>query len=100
MVVVAVMKTKAGKEKEFENAIRELMANVEAEEGTLVYALHRAKKDPTQFLMFEKYVNEAAFAQHGSSPYFKEIFGRMASMMDGAPKIEIYEELGGIKEKK
>jgi quinol monooxygenase YgiN len=100
VVVIAVMKAKAGMEQAFENTLRELISKVEAEEGTLVYTLHRAKKEPTRFLMYEKYVNEEAFAQHGSSPYFKKIFGMMASMIDGAPSIDVYEELAGIKEKK
>jgi len=97
VVVVAVLKAKAGMEQAFENALRELISQVETEEGTLVYTLHRAKKEPTQFLMYEKYVDEGAFAQHGSTPYIKKIFGTMASMMDGAPKIDVYEELAGIK---
>ena len=46
LVVVAVMKAKAGMEQEMEKALREIIPKVEAEKGTLAYTLHRAKKEP------------------------------------------------------
>ena len=100
LVVVAVMKAKAGMEQELEKALKEMVPKVEAEKDTFVYTLHRAKKEPGKFLMYEKYPNKEALTQHSSTPYFMELFGKIGPMLDGAPIIDIYEDLAGIKEKK
>jgi len=99
IVVVATMKAKAGSEQEMEKALREVVPLVEAEEGTFVYTLHRAKREPQKFLMYEKYPNKEALNTHGSTPYLAELFGKIAPLLDGAPTIDIYEELSSIKPK-
>ncbi len=77
-----------------------MVPKVEAEKDTFVYTLHRAKKETGKFLMYEKYVNKEALKEHSSTPYFMELFGKIGPMLDGAPVIDMYEELAGIKEKK
>ncbi len=99
LVVVAVMKAKEGFEQEMETALRDMIPKVEAEEGTLTYALHRARKDPGKFLMYEKYQDKASFSFHSATPYFAELFGKIAPLLDGDPAIDIYEELSAIRQK-
>jgi len=99
LVVVAVMKAKEGCEQEMEHALRGMIPKVEAEEGALTYALHRARKDPRKFLMYEKYRDKAAFNLHGSTPYLAELFGKISPLLDGDPVIDIFEELSAIKQK-
>jgi quinol monooxygenase YgiN len=100
LVVVAVMKAKAGMEHEMEKALRNIIPKVEAEKGTLTYTLHRAKKEPGKFLMYEKYPDKEALKEHSSTPHFAELFGKIGPMLDGSPVIDMYEDLVGIKEKK
>jgi quinol monooxygenase YgiN len=99
IVVVALMKAQAGKEQEMEKALRDMIPKVETEEGTLAYALHRVKKEPQKFLMYEKYRDKEALKHHSSTPYFTELFGKIGHLLDGTPTIEIYEMLASIKEK-
>jgi quinol monooxygenase YgiN len=99
LVVVAIMKAKAGCEQEMENALKEMIPLVEAEEGTLTYTLHRTKKDPQKFLMYEKYRDKAAFNHHSTTPYFTELFGKIGPLIQDAPVIEIYEEVCAIQQK-
>lgn len=99
LIVVARMNAQAGKEEEMENALRDIIPKVESEEGTLSYVLHRMKKKPQNFLMYEKYRDREALAFHSSTPYFAELFGKIAPLMDGDPIIEVYEALSSIKEK-
>jgi quinol monooxygenase YgiN len=99
LIVVARMNAQVGKEEEMEKALRDIIPKVESEEGTLAYVLHRMKKKPQNFLMYEKYRDREALAFHSSTPYFAELFGKIAPLMDGDPQIEIYEELSSIKEK-
>ncbi|MCP4629646.1 MAG: antibiotic biosynthesis monooxygenase [bacterium] len=98
MIVMAKLKAKSGEEEKMEEALRGMVARVAQEEGTLTYTLHRSRKDPTVFLFYEKYVDDAALKTHSSTPYFKELFEALQSMLDGAPEIEMYDELVRVRE--
>lgn len=93
MVVVVGLKVKSGKEKELENAMRDMSAKVESEEGTLAYVFHRSQHNPCEFLMYEKYKDKAAFDHHSATPYFKELFGKIYPLLAEAPNMEMYEEV-------
>lgn len=97
MVVVAALKVKPGKEKELEDAVKDMIAKVASEEGTLTYVFHRSQHNPGEFLMYEKYKDKAAFDHHGATPYFKELFGRIGPLLAGEPHIEMYEEVAAKK---
>ena len=96
MIVVAKLKAKTGEEAKMEEALRAMVAKVAQEQGTLTYTLHRAQQDPSVFLFYEKYEDAAAFKAHSSTPYFKELFGALQSLLEGAPEIEMYDELARI----
>lgn len=97
LVVVAKLKAKAGKEEELEKAFLTMIPEVQAkEEGTLVYALHRAANDPGTFLFYEKYTDQEAFVHHSTTPHFKQLFATIGPLLDGKPAIEMYEELAGV----
>jgi quinol monooxygenase YgiN len=93
MIVIAKLKAKAGEEAKMEEALRAMVAKVAREEGTLIYTLHRSQKDPTQFLFYEAYADAEAFKHHSATPYFKELFGTLQPLLDGAPQIEMYTEV-------
>ena len=96
MIVVAKLKARSGEESKMADALRAMVSKVETEEGTLVYTLHQAKKDPTQFLLYEKYTDGEALKAHSSTPYFKELFDALQPLLDGAPEIEMYDELARL----
>ena len=98
MVPVTKLKAKAGEEAKMEEALRGMVAKVAQEQGTLRYTLHRAQKDPSVFLFYEKYKDAAALKAHSSTPYFKELFGALKPLLDGAPEIEMYDELARLRE--
>ena len=99
IVVVAAMKAKQGKEQEMEDALRWIIPQVESEEGTLRYILHRAKKEPGKFLFYEMYRDKQALNAHSSTPYFAELFAKIGPMIEGNPSIEIYEDIAASQEK-
>jgi len=96
LTVVAVLKAKQGREKEMEDALAGIVPKVEAEEGTLAYVLHRAKKEPGKFLLYEKYRDKDALNRHSATPYFMELFGTIGPLLDGNPSIEVFEEITAI----
>ena len=97
MIIVASLKAKNGKEEEMGKVLREMVGKVEKEEGTLIYTLHRSQKDPTQFMLYERYKDKDALDLHSSTPYFKEMLSVMGPLLDGAPGIEMYDEIARLK---
>jgi quinol monooxygenase YgiN len=51
--------------------------------------------DPTTFLVYEVYTDQAAFAAHGASEPMKEFFKLAGGILDGRPDIAMYEEIDG-----
>ena len=96
MIVVAKLKVKPGSEAAAEAAFRKQIDYVSREEPkTLVYRMHRGRKDPTAFLFYEEYADAEAFDRHGKSSAMQELFRTLTPLLDGAPQIELYDDLGG-----
>ena len=97
VIVLAVLKSQAGKENEFEEALKVMVSNVQQEEGTLAYILHRAKDNPSIFMVYEKYTDDDAFAYHGATPHMAELFEKIGPLMAEEPSIVMYEEIAAKK---
>ena len=97
MIVVAKLKAKKGEEEKMEKTLKGIIPDVEKEEGTLIYTLHRSQADPGVFLFYEKYKDADALTYHSSTPHFKSLFGKIMPLLEGQPEIEMYEEIDGIK---
>jgi quinol monooxygenase YgiN len=98
MTVVATLKVKAGNEATFQQAAEKMIAHVKANEpGTLTYILNRSTSDPTEFLFYEVYADQGAFAAHGGSEPMQQFFGAVGTLLAGRPEIKMFEELGGKK---
>jgi len=96
LTVVATLKVKSGQEDALIEGTRKMIAHVKANEpGTVTYVLHRSTADPTQFLVYEVYADQAAFATHGASEAMKEFFRLAGGILDGRPDIVMYEEIDG-----
>ncbi|HSD11348.1 MAG TPA: putative quinol monooxygenase [Candidatus Binatia bacterium] len=96
MVVIAKIKVKPGREAEAEAAFRKQIEFVAREEpGTLVYLLHRGRKERGAFLFYEKYADAEAFDRHGKTAAIQQLFKALQAMLDGPPSIELYDEIGG-----
>ena len=96
MIVVAKLKAKEGEEGEMEKALTDMVSKVEKEEGTLVYTLHRHKKDPTVFLVYEKYKDKEAFKYHASTSHMEQLFSILGPLLAGEPEVEFYNEIAGL----
>jgi quinol monooxygenase YgiN len=94
ITVIAKLKTKAGTEKQFEEAARKMIETVRsAEPGTLQYVLHRGAKDPTQFVYYEVYQDQAAFDLHGKTDHMKAFGGAIGALLDGRPQVDVLQEV-------
>lgn len=94
VTLVARIKAKQGSEKALEDAFRDMIKKVRAAEpGCLTYVLHKSNQDPTMFVWYETYTDQAAFDAHRKTDHMKEMGARIASLLAEKPQIEILTEL-------
>lgn len=90
--VIATIKVKDDKIEEAKTFLADLCKQTLAnEEGTLAYVAHQRKDDPTTFIFYEKYADDAAFAAHGEN--LKAHGQGFAAILAGAPEIVFLEEV-------
>lgn len=96
IVVTAKLKARSDAAEEVEKQFRMLVEYVRNEEpGTLTYIFHRAQDDPSRYFFYERYQDQEALARHSSSARFQQVFGKVTSLLDAPPVIEMYEEISG-----
>jgi quinol monooxygenase YgiN len=92
--VIAKLKVKPGSEDAFQAAAREMIATVKtAEPGTLAYILHQNTKDPTEFIYYEVYTDQAALDSHGKTDHMKAFGGKIGTLLAGRPEIAVLNEV-------
>jgi quinol monooxygenase YgiN len=69
-VVIAKWIARAGSEDAVAEAIRKLIDPSRAESGCLEYRAHQSVSDSRLFLLYEEYVDEAAYRAHAESVHF------------------------------
>lgn len=70
-VVIARWTAREGEEERVLESIRKLVAPSRAEPGCLLYRPARDPQDPRVFVIYEEYVDEAAYRAHGESEHFQ-----------------------------
>ena len=71
LIVTAKVKLQSGKAEEFIEAARAMQAKVLNDPGAVQYNLYRSTTDPDQFIFYERYESEEAFAYHLSTDHLK-----------------------------
>jgi quinol monooxygenase YgiN len=89
--IVATLRVKPGREKEFEAVAKELVAKVRANEpGCALYALHRLDGEgapPSTYVFLERYVDQAAVDAHRGAEYFKALGRKMGEYLEGRAEV-------------
>lgn len=94
ITVIAKLKVKSGSEAAFEAAGKEMIATVKTSEpGTLAYVLHKNTKDPTEFIYYEVYQDQAAFEAHGKTDHMRAFGGKIATLLAGRPEVAVLTEI-------
>jgi quinol monooxygenase YgiN len=65
------MQAAAGRERDLEIQLRELVEPTRKEQGCLVYELHIDPENLGKFMFYEKFRNQTALDTHVASPHFK-----------------------------
>ena len=94
ITVLAKIKVKAGSKAAVEEAFKDMIGKVRANEpGTQAYVLHKVDKDPSTFWFDEVYQDQASFDLHGKTEHMKEMGGKLGGNLDGRPEIIILNEV-------
>ena len=94
VVVVAKIKAKPEYADEVAEMFRDMVAWVaDNEDDTTTYSCNRSRKDPSEFLFFERYPDQAALQAHSASPRFGELVGSLAGKLDGTMDVVMLDEV-------
>ena len=74
-------------------AIRDFMAVVAKEEGTLFYTLNRDPTNPGTLVFIERYRDKVALDAHMASPHFQAFFAKGMALLAGPPEMTVMEEI-------
>ncbi|MFQ5380434.1 MAG: putative quinol monooxygenase [Dehalococcoidia bacterium] len=98
ITLVAKLQAQAGKEAELQAVLADMVGKVKEHEAgkAVTYSLHVSASDPTLFLFYEQYADEAALGAHGQTPHMKEMGGKLAGLLAGRPVIERYSQITGL----
>ena len=87
--VVARIRIQTGKEAEAERVLKDLIAQVKANEpDVIVYDLFKSRKDAGEYVMLEMYASPEALAAHGKTPHFVSAGPKLGPLLAGPPSLE------------
>ena len=99
ITVVAKLQAQAGKEDELKAVLSEMVGNVKQHEAGAVptYSLHVSDTDPTLFLFYETYRDQAAFDAHGQTDHMRAMGAKLGGLLGGRPVIERYTRVASVE---
>jgi len=89
-IVIARIRVKEGKEKEYLSLISPLIEATKAEKGNLSYTLYQDVKDSCEFIVYEEYVNEKAFHTHCNTEVFLSIGQKIQGLLAKELDIQVF----------
>jgi quinol monooxygenase YgiN len=89
-VVIAQYWVRAGEEEKVARALREMVTPTRAEPGNLDYQVFRDPNQPSLFVLFEKYADEAAFDAHRATAHFGTwLAGQVLPALDNRIRLDL-----------
>lgn len=85
--VTAKVFIRPGKSEEFLEAYRWMKPLVLKDPGAIQYTLHRSVENPGEFIFYEQYENEEAFAYHLSTEHFRKLAATIDPLMSAPGEI-------------
>ncbi len=88
VVIGASLKVKKSRLAAFTKQFKKHAANcVKIEPGCLAFEVCAEKKDPTKFLLYEVYVDQAALDSHAASKHLAKHLDIIGPWLDGRPRL-------------
>ena len=93
--LIAKMTARDGRRDELVAVLQELVAAVEAEPGTLQYALNLSTTEPEVVYFYEIYADADGVAAHAGSAAMKAAGAAMGELLAGRPELQRLELIAG-----
>ncbi|MEH2540120.1 MULTISPECIES: putative quinol monooxygenase [unclassified Bradyrhizobium] len=78
LLVVAEWEAKQGQADKVADILQQFLPEAQREYGVKLFLISQARDNPAQFLFYELFRDEAAFAEHQQSPHFKTYIAEQA----------------------
>ena len=89
---VARMKVKAGREADFEKLCAELSGCAHREEpGLFVYDVVRSRDDPSCYVFYARFSDEAAFQSHQEADFHLRLVPPLLACVEGAMDLQFFD---------
>jgi quinol monooxygenase YgiN len=95
LILVVSLVAKPERQKEAEEFLLDLLAPTHAEEGCLLYALHREIDDPTKIWFVERWASRPLLDAHLHSAHIQDALGGVGEYFSAGPDIRFCEALPG-----
>jgi quinol monooxygenase YgiN len=99
VVVVGAFTARDGKESEAEEAFKALVDPTHAEDGCVLYALHRGHDDPRKLAFVERWESKEKLDAHLESEHVKDVLTKADDLFASAD-ITVYDAIPGGQERK
>ena len=87
LTVIAYVQAKAGQEARVKQTLEGLIAPTRAEVGCINYDLFQSDSDPTLFVFYENWKNDADLDRHAQTPRIKASGGLLTGLLQEPVKI-------------
>jgi quinol monooxygenase YgiN len=87
ITAVAIVVAKPGREEELADLFAEMAEAAVADEGTDMYSVNRARKEPGRFFVYESYHDRDSLQAHASNPVLAKLGARLHELADSVNTI-------------
>jgi quinol monooxygenase YgiN len=84
------IKVKEGTSGKFEAAFAKAAKETRKEKGNKAYVLHRSAKEPTEYVIYERWLDLAALQAHLKAAYVTSLLAEVGEMLNGAPDVKVF----------
>ena len=95
IVVVGSFTARPGKEAEGLEAFEALVEPTHAEDGCILYALHRGSDNPARLAFIERWASREALDAHLASPHIQALLERADELFGDSGDITVFEAVPG-----
>lgn len=95
IVVVGAFTAKPGQEAAAAEVMEGLIAPTHAEDGCILYALHRGADDPARLTFVERWASREALDAHLSSEHISAALARIPELMADGGDITVFDAVPG-----
>ena len=91
LIVIASAKAKPGKEKDLEQALRDVATPTRKQPGSVSFSLYHSIENPAVIIGFERWASKEEHQQHLRGDHVKKLMSAMNDILAEPPQILSYE---------